>query len=330
MDFGIVEYTKFLRDNGINIFAVSIVEEAVELRRAGIKEEILMLSSTAIKEDVETLIENNITLTIGSKEDVDVLEKINSEKKLVKVHIKIDTGFSRYGYIYSEKEEILKNIQRILLLKNTKIEGIYSHFSNSYYDEKYTRIQYERYMEVVKYLEENNIKTGIKHICNSSAFIKFKEMHLDAVRLGSIFLGRLSFKNNLGLKRLAKLETNITEIKLVKKGEYIGYSNSYRTKKDISIAIVPCGYIEGINITTNRDMFRKRDKIRYVVRDIKDLIKKQEIYVEINNKKIKVLGKVGTHHIVVENKYEDIKIGDKVIIDVNPKYVDSCIRREQI
>ena len=237
---GLIEYSKILIEEEIETFAVATVEEAVSLRKSNQDIEIIMLSSTAVYEDIQILIQNNITLTIGSNKDVEVINDIcKKENKKAKAHIKIDTGFSRYGYIYSQKELILESIQHILVDNNIVIEGIYSHFSISYYDEKYTKLQYTRFLEIVKYLESNGINLGVKHICNSSAFLQYKEMHLDAVRIGSAFLGRLAIKNMLNLKKIGKLQTNITEIKEIPKGEYIGYSNSFKTKHKTTIAIIP-------------------------------------------------------------------------------------------
>ena len=120
---GLVEYAQTLADNGIEIFAVATVEEAIKLRQSGIKQDILMMSSTAVKEDIETLINNNIIITIGSKESGEAVEEIakqNNQK--VRVHIKIDTGFGRYGFIYNQKQEMVKNIKE---WKNIQIEGMF-------------------------------------------------------------------------------------------------------------------------------------------------------------------------------------------------------------
>ena len=325
---GIVEYTKFLIDNGITFFGVSQVEEALTLRKAGIKEDILMLSSTAIKEDLINLINNNIIVTIGSKEDVKILEEIAKEKnKTIRAHLKIDTGFGRYGFVYNKREEMIKTLKQI---KNIKIEGTFSHFSISFYDDKYTKKQFERFIQVIEVLKMNKIETGMLHICNSSAFLKFPNMHLNAVRIGSAFLGRLSFKNNIGLKKIANLESRVSEIKELPKDFNIGYSNTYKTKKTTKVAIIPVGYMNGINVKNDRDMFRPIDKLRYIIRDIKDLFKDESKYVKIKNQNYKILGRIGTYHIVCDITNKDISINDKVEIQINPKFVDSSIRREYI
>ena len=320
---GIVEYTKFLIDNGISMFAVSTMEEALKLRKEGIKEEILMLSSTAIEDDVRTLVKNKIILTIGSKEDIIIAEKIGNQT--IRVHLKIDTGFGRYGFVYSKRDEMVEALKNI---QNVKIEGTYTHFSISFFDEKYTKLQFKRFIDVIEVLKMNKIETGMLHVCNSSAFVKYREMHLNAVRIGSAFLGRLSFENNVGLKKIGYLESAVSEIKDLPKGFNVGYSNTYKTKTETKIAVIPCGYMDGINIINNRDMFRTIDKLRYIVRDIKDFFKKQKIYIKIKDKNYEIIGRIGTYHIICNISNSDIKIGNKVIINVNPKFVDSSIRRE--
>ena len=326
---GIVEYSKFLIDNGIDYLAVATIEEALKIRQAGITEKeakVLMLSSTAIKEDIEKLVENNIILTIGSKESAEEVEKVGQElNKTIHVHLKIDTGFGRYGFIYTDREEIVKTIKP---LKNIKIEGTFTHFSNSYYDDNYTKTQFNRFIDCIETLKMNDVETGMLHVCNTSAFIKFPNMHLNAVRIGSAFTGRISFTNSMGLRKIGYLKSNVAEIKELPKNFNIGYSNSYKTKRATKVAIIPCGYMDGVNINTGRDMFRGIDKIRYIVRDVKDALKKQQLFVTINGKKCPILGRVGTYHVTVDITGKNVKINDEAIFNANLKHIDSSIRRE--
>lgn len=325
---GIVEYTKFLIDNGIEFFAVATTEEALKLRQAGIKENILMLSSTSIEEEIRILIENDIILTVGSKECAEITNKIGQElNKNIKAHIKIDTGFGRYGFVYSNREEMVKVLKTIT---NIKIEGTFTHFSNAYYDDKYTKLQFDRFINCIEVLKMNEIETGMLHVCNTSAFIKFPNMHLNAVRIGSAFTGRISFKNSMGLRKIGYLKSNVSEIKELPSNFNIGYSNVYKTKNKTKVAIIPCGYCNGLNVQTGKDMLRTIDKIRYLVEDFKNLFKKQKLFVEIKGQKHPILGRIGTYHITVDTNGKDIKINDEVILSTNIKHVDSNVKREWI
>ena len=183
---------------------------------------------------------------------------------------------------------------------------------------------------VVEVLKMNEIDTGMLHVCNTSAFIKFPNMHLNAVRIGSAFTGRISFRNSVGLRKIGYLKSNVAEIKELPKGFNIGYSNAYTTNKNTKIAIIPCGYMDGVNIQNGRDMFRTVDKLRYISRDIKDAFKKQQLFVTINNKKYPILGRVGTYHVTIDITGSNVKIGDEVIFSANLKYIDSGVRREWI
>ena len=322
----IVSYTNFLIDQGINFFAVATVEEALKIRQAGINENLLMLSSTCIKEDIKKLIENHVILTVGSEEAVKCVNNVAKELgKKVRVHLKIDTGFGRYGFIYSDRDKMVECLKSA---ENIKIEGTYTHFSISFFDDKYTKLQFKRFIDCIEVLKMNKIETGILHVCNSSAFIKFPSMHLNAVRIGSAFLGRLSIPNKLGLKKIGYLESEVAEIKKLPKDFNIGYSNTYKTKKETDIAIIPCGYMDGINMQIGRDTFRKVDKLRYIVRDVKDAFKRQAVFVNIAGQNCKVLGRIGTYHVCADITGKDIKIGDNAIFNIYPGYVDSSVRRE--
>lgn len=337
MGLGLVECAKFLSENGIKSFAVACFEEAIALRKAEIEDEILMLTPVIDKKELQLLVQNDITLTIGALEEIKILKEVieglkiennkKEDQKKVKVHIKIDTGFGRYGFLYSDLVSILSSFKTID--ENIEIEGMYTHFTKAI-DEKWTNMQYQRFCEVIEFLKKNGYEPKYLHCSASAAFMKYKNMRLNAVRLGSVFQGRTLMKNT-GLIKIGKFKTSVVEIKTVPKGYNISYGNTYKTKKESKLAIIPVGYMDGFNKEAKRDNFKFSNNIIAVLMEVKKLFKDNRLEAKINGKTYKIIGRLGMYHSIIDiTDSEDIKIGDTVILNMTPLQTNDEIRREYI
>lgn len=326
---GLEELSRALINKGITDLAVSSTEEAIELAKLKLNARVLCLEATANEDDIKSLIENNIIITIGSTKCAERVEKIaNKLDRKAHAHIAVDTGFSRYGFLDSDKEKILKIIKES---KRIFFDGVFSHLSTAYLpNDFYTRNQFTKFIEVKKYLEANDVKIPIYHICNSSAFLKYDDMYLDAVRVGSAFVGRISVQNSIGLKKLGMLKSKVVEIKEVKKGTPVGYSNSFIVNKDTKIAIIPVGYGDGYNVEVIDDTYKAVDKLRRTKNSFAELFANTRPYVTIKNKKYPVIGKIGMNHITIDVTGTDVDIDDEVLLEIKPLLVNSKIRREFI
>lgn len=323
---GIVPFSKFLVENGIDFFAVATPEEAFILRENGIDCNILLLTPVIEKDILKKLIKEDIILTIGSNYETNIINEIYNDLnvKKVKVHLKVDTGFSRYGFLYNEFEEI----KNVFNNENIDIQGLFTHFSKTL-DEKWTKIQFIRFMNVVKHLKENGINTGLLHCCNSTAFFKYPYMCLDAVRIGSAWQGRLP--NNIGgLREIGTLKSKILEIRTVEKGSNVSYTNKYTTKRKTTLATIPLGYMDGINKTRERDTFSVIDNFKASLKELKKIFKTKRLKANINGKECDIVGRLGTLHAIIDVTDIECKVGDTVVIKSNPVYVDEKIDREYV
>jgi len=321
---GLDEFPKLLEENGIEFFAVATVEEAIKLRENGINSKIMMLHSTAIEDDLIALLNYNILPTIGSFNALNVLDKISKENNLpLYAQIKIDTGFGRFGFL---PQDMLKLIDELKSKANIGIVGIFSHFSCAFNEKlDYTDKQFNIFNKCVSMLTDAGIETGVRHICNSSAFLSKLHMHLDAVRIGSALLGRILVPNSLELNKIGYMVSSIEDIKILPAGHFIGYSNTYKTKKETTIGVVPVGYLDGLELKKGQDCFGFIDTLREIYNRLKCFDKK--IYVEVNNKKVPILGKIGTNNIIIDLTDTNAKINDVVKLDINPMVVRPDIER---
>ena len=321
---------KKLIDYSIDFFAVSEISEARKLRENGFDNNILLLESTCIEREAEEIVSLNLIATIGSLEALKVLNKKAKEiNKTVYAHLKVDTGFGRFGFIINE--EIAKQIAEVLIeCDNVKITGTYSHFSESYSNKsESTERQFAIFNNAVKLLNDNNIDTGMLHICNSSAFFKYQNMYLDAVRLGSAFTGRIQINEPTGLQRVGHLESEICEIRNLSKGSKIGYSGTYTLKRDSRIAIVEVGYEAGIGVTGPKDAVRFIDKMRALKLSLSKFFSNERIYVEVNGQKCPILGRIGMKNTIIDITDIEAKAGDIVKFQIGIIFANSNIKRQE-
>ena len=325
----IIHYAQILIENGIDFFAVSEVDEALLLRENGITANILLLSSLTNEEEISKLVENDIILSVGSEMSATALNSVaKGLNKFAKAHIKIDTGFGRYGFMPS----MLKDLKKLFdSFENINVTGTYSHFSNSFAkNERIVEKQFEIFQNFVQALNDLGFDTGLCHIANSCAFLRFPHMHMDASRIGSAFLGRIPIKNVYNLNKIAYLVSKIDDIKILPKGHFIGYANTFKTKKEMRIAIVPVGYKDGFGLEKAKDTFRFIDFARDIYHSFKKYFLQRGIFVSIGNSPVKLVGRISMYNIICDVSDINAQIGDDVRLDVNPILIDSLIKREYI
>ena len=248
---GFLEMSKIFLENGADRLAVATLDEAIQLRREGIDVPIMILGASD-SDDAEELINYDIISTVYDYDFAKVLSDVAVKlNKQAKIHIKLDTGMTRIGFVATEDNAAVVNeILNVASLPNIFTEGIFSHFSTSdEADSSYTKMQFERFMNVVDALKTKGLNIPIKHICNSAAIMMYPEMHLDMVRPGIILYGLYPSddvnKSKLPLKRVMTLKSHVTMIKEVEAGRGVSYGKEYITDHKTRIATVSIGYADG-------------------------------------------------------------------------------------
>lgn len=292
---GAVDVAPVLLKNGATRLAVAVITEALELRNAKINAPIIILGYTPLDFSKE-IITNEIEQTIYSYEYAKSLSdeaiKLNSKAK---VHIALDTGMGRIGFL--PNEESIKDIKKIFKLPGIKVEGIFTHFSTSdEADKGYSMMQYEKFKYVCNAIEETGIKIPLKHVSNSAAIIDLEETYLDAVRPGIILYGYYPSeevkKDLIKIKPVLSLKAKISNLKTLHKDMYISYGRIFKTARESKIGTLPIGYADGYS---------------------RSLTEKAKVI--INGKLVPVVGKICMDQCMIDlTDVENVKLGDEVIL----------------
>lgn len=286
---------KLFLENGADMLGVSVLSEGAALRNVGVDAPILLLNFTPSSQYKE-LLEYDLIQTIFKYNDAKLLsEEAAKLGKKAKIHIKIDSGMNRIGFLSNESS--VESIVNITKLPNIEVEGIYTHFSNAdESDKSHTRKQFENFKWVIDRLEELNINIPTKHAANSAAILDLPEYKLDMVRPGIILYGHYpsEFVNTeiIDVKPAMTLKSGISNIKEVEKGEGIGYGQTFITERKSKIATLPIGYADGYSRMLSN-----------------------KAYVSINNKRVKIVGNICMDQLMIDiTGIDGVDLSDEVIL----------------
>ena len=292
---GAIDLAPIFINNGASKLAVAIITEALELIENNINVPIMILGYTPL-EYGEVLIKNNIEQTVYDLEYAKELSKIAlSLEKKAKIHISIDTGMGRIGFL--PNDESVKIIEEISALEGITIEGLFTHFATSDEENKeYTYEQFSKLKDITKKLEERGINIPLKHASNSGAIVDLPETYLDGVRAGIILYGYYPSeqvnKENLALRNVMTVKTRVCHVKELDKDMYVSYGRTFKTSKKSIIATLPIGYGDGYS----RLLSGKAKVI-------------------INGKLVPVVGRICMDQCMIDvTDVGEVKVGDEVII----------------
>lgn len=314
---GLAYLAQKLNSCGITHFAVTSLPEARGVRDAGLTENpVLMLRGATDPQEAEELLRLDVICSVGSREDAEVLEAAAERLGVTaRAHVEIDTGMGRYGFLPAELPWILPLYRGEYA--HIRVTGTYTHFHTAGHP-KVTAHQFERFQQVLRFLQFMDCDPGMIHCCNSLAFWKYPQYHMDAVRLGSVFLGRVSYAEEAGLSRVGWVEAPIQEVREVQAGSNVGYGSACTVQEDTTLAVVGVGYYHGFAVERGYDVYRPQDCLRNMARYLKYMLTGRKLKVYIADTLCPVLGHVGMLNLVADVTGLECRPGDSVYIPVNP------------
>ena len=298
-----------LLEEGCRYFAVSSIEEAIDIREVcneyGADADILILGYTLPSQAALLASHNIITSLVDAAYAHKLAEEAKSAGVKVRCQIKLDTGMNRIGFAAKNDAEIEKTVREIREIcsePSLDLCGMFTHLAKAdeALDEELphipTDIQAERFALTDKKLLESGIDVGFRHICNSAAAMRFPEYHFDACRLGITLYGTHSsrFVDRFELRPVMRLCTVISHIHTLVKGDSVSYGGTYTADEEMTVATLPIGYADGF------------------VRDYSGAL----VSVETKNgvRKAPVLGRICMDQCMIDVTGYDACVGDRVVI----------------
>lgn len=309
---GLKEYAAFLQRQGVDKFGVKDAREAMELRAAGISGEIYLLAPVLDIPQLVRLIRADVILSIDSAMAAGCAKRAGYlAGQTPAAQIALDTGLGRYGFLPGQTEQAAEAALYF------RLKGIYTHFAEPYRDTAFTKKQYARFLEQVEQLCKLGVQKTTLHCCATGGALRFPQMQMDLVRIGSGLLGRTPDAEKLGLCRVGKIGAQVAEVKELPAGWNVGYGKHARLKKPCKVGIVQAGAQAGFFVGRQEAGV---GVARYLARAARACFGKKRHYVSIRGQKAPVLGMVGINHIAVDLSGISCRAGEFAYAACNPVF----------
>lgn len=290
---GLVKVARLMQSLNADYLGVAVLEEGILLREKGITIPILVLGGI-LGNQVPHFLKHDLTITASSIEKLWQIDEIAEQLGVTaRVHLKIDTGMERIGVHYYSAKELLKTS---IQCKHIDVEGIFSHFANAEAaDLSYSRLQLERFHEVLSFYEKHNLPPPrLRHIANSGGILQLPEAHFDLVRPGLLLYGVYpdpETYRSIWVQPALSWKSRVVYFKVIKPGHPVGYGSTWQTDHMVRAVTVPVGYGDGY--------FRSMSA---------------EAHVLIRGTKYPVVGQISMDQIVVNIEWDSAYNDDEVVL----------------
>ncbi len=240
---GLLPVARTALEAGASRLAIHRIQVAVILRESGITAPILIMGHIP-PAGVDLILRNRITPTLTNRETAQLISAHAEEP--TPVHIKVDTGMSRYGL---DAEKAVDFVRYVASLPNLRVEGLFTHFATA--DEPdltHARRQLERFQAILDELARIGYPIAVPHICNSAGLVRFPEAHMAAVRPGLLIYGMAPSPAStppFPIKRALTLKTTVINVRDLAPGTAIGYGRTFIAQEPIRVALISLGYGDG-------------------------------------------------------------------------------------
>ncbi len=302
---GLVEIARWFQSLGADYLGVAFLEEGILLRERGIHIPILVLGGI-LGNQIPHFLEYDLTITASSVEKVWQVDEVAEQLGVTaRVHLKIDTGMERIGVHYYSAGTLL---EAAVQCRHVDLEGIYSHFANAESaDLSYSRLQLERFQEVLHFFEVRGLPTPkLRHMANSGGILQLPEANFDIVRPGLLLFGVYpdpATYRSIRVQPTLSWKSRVVYFKVIQPNHPVGYGSTWQTDHMVRAVTVPVGYGDGYfrSMSSNAEVLIRGRRYPVIGRISMDqIVVNIEWETAYNDDEVVLIGEMGEEQITVE------------------------------